>query len=194
MEDCEEYGNSTVDCSQCHKRFTRFGIKRHGDKCHGPQTKVFSCADCGKRGKSRDEIKKHQAAEHRVEEVERSREVCKHWRQGNCFKGNRCMFSHVGHQENQSSNFTSTPRTSTTSLTPACKQGESCEWMAKGSCCYFHRGIGEQKPSSRTCRTCASLRNATSRIGATNPHAHINTPPVRIFHHRGDRATIEPEW
>ena len=145
LESCQEYSNTTVDCNKCHKKFTRFGIKRHGEKCHGPQATVYSCADCGKNGKSLNEIKKHQEAEHKEDEFERSREVCKHWRQGNCFKGNRCMFSHVGHQQKQTVNSNSTSST----WTPACKRGESCEWMAKGSCRYFHKGVGVQKPSSQ---------------------------------------------
>ena len=61
------------------------------------------------------------------------------------------MFSHVGHQEKQNVNSNSTTRTST--WTPACKQGESCDWMAKGSCRYFHKGVGVQKPSSQGAQT-----------------------------------------
>ena len=105
--------------------------------------------DCGKRGKSLKEIQKHQESEHQGEEVVRSREVCKHWRQGKCFKGNWCMFSHVGHQEKQNVNSNST----TSTWTPACKQGERCDWMAKGSCRYFHKGVGVQKPSSQRAQT-----------------------------------------
>ena len=57
LDNCQEYGNTTVDCTKCHKKFTRFGIKRHGEKCHGPQD--YACADCGKLGKSMNKIKKH---------------------------------------------------------------------------------------------------------------------------------------
>ena len=144
LNSCQEYDNTTADCNKSHTKFTRFGIKRHGEKCHGPQatTTVYSCADCRKCGKSLNKIKKHQKAEHKEEEVEKSKEVCKHLRQGNCFKGIRCMFSNVGHQRKQNPNSNSTLTTRTTTWTPACKQGESCEWMAKGSCRYFHKGIG----------------------------------------------------
>ena len=173
INQCEEYNKTTVKCNKCQKIFTRFGIKTHGGKCHAQQTKdVYACAECGHKGKSANEIKNHQAKEHtdnvyacdecglrgksakeirnhqaknhKEEMSQISKEVCKHWRRGNCLKGNRCLYSHVGYQ--QSNPSTSTSKTNTSNWSPACRHGEDCSWLAKGSCRFFHKGTGVQKP------------------------------------------------
>ena len=75
-------------------------------------------------------------------ELVKSRIVCKHWRKGNCLKGDLCGFSHVGKQNHTES--VTTNKTST--RVPACSNGPSCEWLSKGSCSYFHPRVGVQKP------------------------------------------------
>ena len=107
---------------------------------------LFSCSECGHRAKTAQEIKQHQKNIHQ-QAVEVSKEVCKHWRNGNCFKGNQCMFSHVGYQRNKTTE--STKVTNTTSWTSPCKHGSSCSWLEKGMCQFFHRGVGVQKPAGR---------------------------------------------
>ena len=143
VDKCIEYGNTVVKCKKCQQSFTRFGIKRHSDKCHEKQPiSLFSCSECGHRAKTAKEIKQHQANTHQ-QDVEVSKEVCKHWRNGHCFKGNQCQFSHVGYQKNKT---TSTPST-TRDWTAPCKHGDSCSWLEKGTCQFFHRGVGVQKPA-----------------------------------------------
>ena len=68
-----------------------------------------------------------------------------HLRWVHCLKGSMCLFSRVGYQ--QKSNPSATSKTSTSNWTPACHHGESCSWLAKGSCRYFHKGVGVQKPA-----------------------------------------------
>ena len=74
-------------------------------------------------------------------ELVKSRIVCKHWKKGNCIKGNTCMFSHVGRQ-----NPMSGTTTETTTKTPTCRNGSSCEWLKKKVCSFHHPRIGVQKP------------------------------------------------
>ena len=170
LDKCEEYGNTTVVCNKCQKTVARFGLKNHIEKCNRKQD-VFSCPKCGQKGSSMNEIKKHVAEEHIEDvfscpkcgqkgssineikkhiaevhsaEVEKSREVCPHWRRGSCFRGDHCNKSHVGYQ--QKSTEVTTGRTSTTSWMPACRNGE--KWMTKGTCQFFHRGIGVQKSAT----------------------------------------------
>ena len=131
-------------CNKCKKIFTNFGIKRHEPKCNGKEKHI--CPKCGQTEKTAREIKKkhmHEEHEdHEEEEVrEKSREVCWHWRQGNCFRGDSCNFSHVGYQKS-----TSTKDPSTRAQT--CKNGHSCQWKQQGHCRYFHHGIGVQKPKN----------------------------------------------
>ena len=53
-----------------------------------------------------------------------------------------CRFSHVGRQNLQRTISANTTNT----RVPLCKNGASCDWLAKGSCSYFHPRIGVQKP------------------------------------------------
>ena len=71
-------------------------------------------------------------------DVVRSKEVCHHWRRGHCEKGERCLFSHVGHQNN--------PAAPKKAKVPVCSNGSDCDWLRKGICSYFHPRIGVQKP------------------------------------------------
>ena len=149
IDQCLDYGNTTVKCSKCQQIFTRFGIKRHVENCHkSTSTKLYSCSVCAKRSKSAEDIKKHQQTDH-VEQFEVSKEVCKHYRRGHCFKGSSCQFSHVGFQNRTSSDST-TKKSTQSNWTAACKHGDSCSWMEKGSCRFFHKGVGVQMPARGT--------------------------------------------
>ena len=173
-DQCVEYNKTTIKCKKCQKTFTRFGIKAHGNMCHGKMTNdiyacsecefkarsainvknhqakehteiVYACDECGHKEKSARDISNHQATKHRDAETEVSKEVCKHWRNGNCWKGNKCLYSHVGFQKSNSSKTTS--KTNTSGWSPACRHGEGCSWLAKGDCRFFHKGVGVQKPA-----------------------------------------------
>ena len=52
------------------------------------------------------------------------------------------MFSHVGHVESQSTSRT-------TKNVSTCKNGLSCEWLAKQRCSFFHPRIGVQNTWTR---------------------------------------------
>ena len=210
MDQCEEYNKTTVKCNKCQKVFTRFGIKTHRSKCHGQQTKdVYVCSECGHKGKSANEIKNHQAKEHKedvyacdecghkgksAKEIRNhqtrehskempqiSKEVCKHWRRGNCLKGNQCLFSHVGYQQSNSSTSTST--TNTSNWTQACRHGDSCSWLMKGDCRFFHKGIGVQKPAqSLKPKQSKESKLCKFKEKCTNTMCRFKHTPARDFH------------
>ena len=71
-------------------------MRRHMEICHDKDGE-FNCTICGMIADSEDNLRRHMKNEHRNETV-RSRVVCRHWKRGNCWKGNGCMFSHVGSQ------------------------------------------------------------------------------------------------
>ena len=93
---CNQIGLASKKCNKCNLKFTIQGLRRHKPMCHGNK-KEFDCPDCGMIFTSTNDVKKHQDEDHKMEAV-RSREVCFHWRRGNCFKGDSCRFSHVGRQ------------------------------------------------------------------------------------------------
>ena len=142
MKVCIDIGVANMKCDKCNQLFTRQGLKRHMKICQG---KTFDCPECGELCSSLSNVKKHQEKEHEWETV-RSREVCKHWRRGNCWKGTSCLYSHVGQQQENTLKSTSQ---STTKRVPACGNGSSCDWLRKGVCSYFHPRVGVQKPWAR---------------------------------------------
>ena len=139
-QDCVDQGVATVKCDNCQQVFTSFALKRHNPNCHGKK-EDHDCPECGEMFSSNNNMRKHYDKVHKMEPVV-SRVVCKHWRKGNCFKANKCGFSHVGVQK--TSNSSNTAQTS--SKVPACKNGVSCDWLSNGRCSYFHPNVGVQKP------------------------------------------------
>ena len=142
MNNCIDNGTAGVNCTRCNQTFTRFGLNRHMKHCH--QKKELKCKECGMLANTGAELKRHMSQDHMISQ-EKSKEICYHYRNGFCFRGNSCRFSHVGHQRGSTSGSTSSPGTDR-HWTPACTKGESCSWLARGACKFFHRGLGVQRP------------------------------------------------
>ena len=137
------------ECPDCRNTFlTRKALKshmsKHKKKCIEKATK-YACSNCKMIIHNETELQNHErrcTGEVQHGKV-RSNIVCKHWRRGNCTRGDSCGFSHVGHQSTESSEHNSTK---STEYTQACKHGLACSWLAKGICSYFHQNVGVQKP------------------------------------------------
>ena len=84
-------------CDKCNKKFKDQGLKRHWAKCQDNEGE-FDCPDCGEIFESAKAVKAHQRVVHDQQEYEpvRSRIVCKHWKNGNCFKGDKYGFKPCG--------------------------------------------------------------------------------------------------
>ena len=161
VNNCIENGHAKVLCNKCKQSFTRLGIERRRNNCH-KSTRNFKCKECSMLGSSENEIKKHMNIDHKdTQEV--SQEVCHHYRQGNCFKGDRCKFSHVGYQKGNTSS--TWPQSTTKMWTPACTQGDGCSWLARGACRYFHKGVGVQRQSQKSVERTQHRPNQTSSRG-----------------------------
>ena len=136
---CVDEGLRKSKCNNCKKIFNSFAMRRHKEICH--EKDMFDCPECGQMCDTAVDVKRHYDAQHKMEQV-RYKEVCKHWRRGHCFKGDQCLYAHVGHQNSR--DISTTKENST--RVPACKHGASCDWLKRGTCSYFHRGVGIQRP------------------------------------------------
>ena len=138
-DECVDFGVRTATCNKCDKYFTNFALKKHRSKCQGQQQEV-DCPECGEICKTTAAMRKHYDSNHKSDNVS-SREVCKWWKMGKC-NNKRCKYAHVGYQIKNGSEPISTHSTKV----PACKNGSRCEWLEKGKCSFFHKGVGIQKP------------------------------------------------
>ena len=136
LNNCIDIGVPNSTCNKCKENFTSQGLKRHKQNCQGVNNYI-ECPECGEMCRGRNVLKKHSDKEHPIV-VERSNEVCRHWRRGHCHKGDRCAFSHVGHQDNSAA-----PKRA---KVPVCRNGSDCDWLRRGICSYSHPRIGVQKP------------------------------------------------
>ena len=139
MKGCAELGMEAVECNKCKKRLVKWGSKRH---IFQAPKKLLSCNICERVFITNDQVKKHVVNEHKSKQ-DKTKIVCRHYRNGNCHKGSRCEYSHVGFVKNISKleqNSSSTQKVST------CRHGDTCSWLARGVCAFYHRGVGVQKP------------------------------------------------
>ena len=128
--ECIDTGMKSVACKKCDKEFTNFGMRRHKESCQWKQE--YDCPECGMIFKTSASMKKHYRNEHKFEQVS-SREVCYHWRRGNCTRVN-CRYAYFGHQDSNKSTITRTNNT----RVPACRNESLCHWLQKGNYSYFH--------------------------------------------------------
>ena len=177
VNNCIQNGTAIVKCNKCKQAFTRFGLKRHINECH--KKEVHKCKECGMLANTSADIKNHMNKEHHVSN-EKSREVCYHYRNGFCFRGESCRFSHVGNQRKITSESTSNKSTSN-NWTPACNKGDGCQWLARGACSFFHKGVGVQKPRQGTNQT-SGRKNSPNQF---SPNSMSGFPPLR----RGNQQT-----
>ena len=127
-----------IKCNKCNKSFNKAELSKHKENSSCSNNIV--CRKCNAICISQADLRKHMADDH---EEERSREVCKHWKAGNCFRGQRCMFSHAGHQDKSDSSIRA-------SNTP-CRNGRNCAWLDRGHCKFAHeeRGHGARQAQSQ---------------------------------------------
>ena len=135
--------------SYCMKEFiSSSALKEHMKTSHfGDRRSV--CPKCGEIGDKKREFKKHiESCGKHVEEIkEKSNEVCYHWRRGNCNRGSRCGFSHVGKQD------TSRPENRSTRNTRfPCRNGPSCTFLARDRCNFGHHEADQHQNWRRDSR------------------------------------------
>ena len=147
--DTPRYTGQQNNCNHCNKSFSRVELNRHiqNDSCRSG-TRNITCKQCNAICISQDDLRKHIADDH---ENTRSREVCRHWKAGNCFRGDRCMFAHVGYQDKSgaSNSVSSTP----------CRNGRNCSWLERGHCKFGHRGSGEGARQSQSRQSSSQRRS-----------------------------------
>ena len=107
MDQCEQLSMEAVKCDKCQKKLVRWGSKRH--KCQ-PHKKPISCKVCERIFKTIDEVKNHIADEHRNQQ-DKSKIICRYYKDGKCFKGDSCDYSHAGFVRNNSTPVTKSKST-----------------------------------------------------------------------------------
>ena len=124
------------DKSYCQKKFISSDmLAKHVKNTHfGHQRSV--CTKCGEMLDNPNNMTKHMKTcgkGYGDNKSEERREVCKHWKRGNCSWGSECNFSHVGRQEK-----TSPEQKSTNNARTACRNGPTCSFLARGKCSFDH--------------------------------------------------------
>ena len=135
---------TAMECSECPFISTKKDAKQHTQGCSGKLSaskEMSYCAECGELN-THSEMKKHMETEHRGRradnrEWEKTKRVCKFWRDGFCKKGDSCRFSHVGIQKKLVENNTG-PRREPQREKRRCRNGESCPWLARRKCHFSH--------------------------------------------------------
>ena len=141
--DLENHMNSkhekNVKCPSCKNVFTRDALKKHTDKgkCT-PKDVSYVCTVCKMLCIDEEDLKEHKKADH---DDNRSKQVCRHYKKGNCRRGDSCPWAHVGHVTQENSNITH----KSTTVRP-CRNGIDCVWKARGRCHFQHEGVGKQTP------------------------------------------------
>ena len=140
IEKCSEKNVTIVQCPSCKQNFAQGALKKHTTrgKCKLQITVRFAGTDCNLVSNNAGATRKHMREEH-MEINTRSREVCRHYRRGNCLKGDSCTFSHVGAQILFQHEINSTQTT-----TRRCWNKEKCVWLQRGGCHFFHEGVRVQ--------------------------------------------------
>ena len=118
-----------VQCPSCKNNFATGALKKHIQK-----------GKCSPKATGNG-MRNHPRADHRDES--RSKTVCRHWKRGNCLKGDTCMFAHVGFQDNAQAKHFITRNASVVGTPPnsktSCRNGQSCVWLAQNRCNYLHK-------------------------------------------------------
>ena len=156
---------SVLTCITCDKQFaSEHSIKQHMQSKHSsdnnqrlpvghPQRyqKVnhpqnIACVQCGEIFPTRRDVDDHMTVH--AEENNRNKKdfvnpwkekTCRYYRNGNCFKGDRCAFKHSKMHEHK---------------TPLCNRGQDCIFKTQNRCVFFHPEIGVQSSQQRLKKEC----------------------------------------
>ena len=140
VNSCVQNGTGKAKCNKCQEIFTNSGIKRHRQECHRKKVEEYKCEECGMLANTAAILRKHKQKEH-VKWIEKSQEVCYHYRKGFCFRGDSCKYAHVGHQKKNTTDSTSSTGTER-NWTLACKNGDGCSWLERGASTKATQGWG----------------------------------------------------
>ena len=173
---CTQNDAAKVKCNKCKAEVTQFGMRSHNKQCHKKTVEEYKCEECGMLANTTAKLRNHIHKEHE-NWVEKSQEICYHYRKGFCFRGDSCKFAHVGRQHRNRSDSTARPSTER-NWTPACNKGEGCSWLTRGACKFFHKGVGVQRQAPTQHRPNQTNSNQ-GRHNQFSVNSMAGFPPLR---------------
>ena len=184
-----------LKCNVCNSIFTsQHHLRQHVDIKHARQNtpQQVNCEFCGLIVKNQVDLRKHiEICTEGFQQV--GNKVCKYFANGGCSKGQYCRFAHP-----QEKDFSSTPH---------CRNGNRCRFFANGTCFFFHRGVGVQKPrnqepfNGRNSRNeiqprawCKFLEDCVRVPNCPFLHAEEDFPQLPKSNHPPSERKVEGWW
>ena len=152
-----EHTPQSHNCDQCQKQFSsKHSLKQHINSQHPTNPPIghsqwannrnetrsldYTCNQCESAFETQKDIREHKATQHKGQNFdgfEFITKTCHFFQQGRCNRV-RCRFAHIlpfqqQQQQQQDAEI-------------ECLRGNSCRFLAWGSCHYYHQGVGVQQP------------------------------------------------
>ena len=171
IKKCAEKRVTVVQCPSCKENFTKGALKKHTNKGKCKEsTAIFVCSVCNMYGKSDEDVRKHKREVHEKVDVV-SREVCRHYRRGNCRRGESCPFAHVGAQDLIQDKVDTTKVT-----TKPCRNMNNCVWFQRGKCHFSHELVRVQAPQPTLPPRQPAPQPPKQRQQASDPQGQARDP------------------
>ena len=153
-----EHRPDLVKCTKCSKMFkAKNELSQHMQSQHPKNPPVghskwaqqknnssdYSCTQCNSGFENLSELRDHKKTMHNGQNsngIVSSALPCRYHAQGRCNR-QQCRFSHEIQQKQQKQNKRD--------QVPECLRGQQCQFLAWGTCNFYHRGIGVQKPKTQ---------------------------------------------
>ena len=170
-----QHRTDLLNCPKCSKQFAaKNALSQHMNSQHPTNPPVghrqwaeqknnssdYSCTQCNSGFENLKELREHKKTEHSGQNyngIVSSAIPCRYFAQGRCNR-QQCQFSHIlkQHQNHRE-------------RVPECSRGQQCQFLAWGTCNYYHKGIGVQQPKSQQKRQQTSQKKCHFQDRCWNP-------------------------
>ena len=159
-----EHRPDSMNCTKCNKQFNaKNALSQHMNSQHPLSHPVghsqwaqqknnsndYACTQCDSGFEHLNELREHKKTNHKGQNkngIVSSALPCRFFAQGRCNR-RQCQFSHKEQQQQNNKE-----------RVPQCSRGERCQFLAWGTCNFYHRGIGVQQPKIQQNRQQTSMK------------------------------------